>query len=919
MLSGWSWIIYAVPIALSTYSCTDEQLKACGHITPESSVLAIGSQFIAFCTLNETCIDLFKQNASHIIWKSKATEIPEEKYTVINQTTSSVTLNVSSSFESPLTCSFRVYGQIEQTLHGIFFTLGLPPDKPEYLTCIVYNDDNLTCTWNPGRPTFLPTNFTLKHQWSTGKHPDCIPVGVNNSCTILEPHFQFFVDTWIWVEAENALGKARSDSLTVDPVNIVKPNPPVIEKVISRPELPYALKIVWENPLDKTVMDLKYNIRYKASSSMNWAKVPEEDTATYRNSFTLQDLKPYTEYVISLRCRNKNGSGYWSDWSKEKSTVTPETKPIKGPDLWRKIGDFSQGNRHVLLKWKKLEHSNANGVIKGYTVAILKKRPPVLTFDTTETNYTVNLTKDACTVMLTAHNKAGTSPASVLTIPAMGFKELPSVTNITTFVKDNQLWVEWTAPNESDVKRYVIEWHTNSNSTIEWLQESSRSRCTFLQGNIMPLKRYRISIYPLYRDGHGRGRSIEAYLKQGPPTEGPSVSTRKVGKNEAVLTWSQIPVNYQNGFIRNYTLFYKPNNGNESSVTIDESRTEYTLTPLSGNTQYMVRMKAYTDSGGTDGPDFTFTTLKFANGEIEAIVVPVCLVFLFTTLFGALACFYKRALIKKYIWPNVPDPSKSNIGQWSPQIPTRNFNSKNQPYPEGSFPDVSVVEITADDKKSFSEQDIKALDPLKKEKSTSEGHSSGIGGSSCMSSPRQSVSDSDESESAQTTSSTVQYSTVVLSGYRDQQPPAAQTFARSESTQPLLDSEERPEESPAPESLPGGDSAVQSNQYFKQNCSQAETIAGELDVEHPRQDLHPINEEDLVKLNQLQASDQSFQFSGVWPVENQLEVSERDIVHTNPEGHVGMKLESTVLNAAANEEPKCYLPQTVRQGGYMPQ
>ncbi|XP_030049006.1 interleukin-6 receptor subunit beta [Microcaecilia unicolor] len=170
MLSGWSWIIYAVPIALSTYSCTDEQLKACGHITPESSVLAIGSQFIAFCTLNETCIDLFKQNASHIIWKSKATEIPEEKYTVINQTTSSVTLNVSSSFESPLTCSFRVYGQIEQTLHGIFFTLGLPPDKPENLTCIVYNDDNLTCTWNPGRPTFLPTNFTLKHQWAEERH-----------------------------------------------------------------------------------------------------------------------------------------------------------------------------------------------------------------------------------------------------------------------------------------------------------------------------------------------------------------------------------------------------------------------------------------------------------------------------------------------------------------------------------------------------------------------------------------------------------------------------------------------------------------------------------------------------------------------------------------------------------------------------
>nr|XP_033787010.1 interleukin-6 receptor subunit beta isoform X2 [Geotrypetes seraphini]XP_033787019.1 interleukin-6 receptor subunit beta isoform X2 [Geotrypetes seraphini] len=938
MLSGWSWFIYAVPIVLSTYSVTvshgltsrlEEQLRGeqhfisssgpfgCAKITPEPSALAIGSQFTAFCTLNETCIDSYKQNASQIIWRIKATKIPEEKYTIINQTTSSVILNVSSSLESPLTCSIRFYGQIEQTLHGIFFTVSLPPDKPENLTCILYNKDIFTCTWNPGRPTFLHTNFTLKNQWSLKTHPDCIPRNnVNNSCTIPVDQFDVYINSVLWVEAENALGKNRSDQLTVDPVDVVKPNPPVIEKVIC---FENALKIVWKNPLDEVMVALKYNIRYKVTGSMTWTKVPEEDTATHRDSFTLQGLKPYTEYVISLRCKSLKDTGHWSDWSKEKSAVTLETKPIKGPDLWRKIDDFSQRDRQVLLKWKKLEHWNANGLIKGYTVTIKKKRQPFLMINTTETSYTVNLTKDAYMVTVKAYNKAGVSPESMLTIPAKDFKELPGVTNITTFVKDKQLWVEWTAPNVSDIERYIIEWHTKSNSTTEWQQESSSSQCTFLQGNIIPMKRYMISIYPLYKDGHGRGQSIEAYLKQGNPTIGPSIITKKVGKNEVLLTWNQIPVDDQNGFIRNYTIFYKPNNGNESSVTVDETCREYTLSSLSGNTQYLVRMKAYTDSGGTNGPDFTFTTLKFANGEIEIIVIPACLAFLFTTVLGVLVCFYKPDIFKKYIWPNVPDPSKSNIAQWSPQTPTRNFNSKNQPYPECNFPDVSVVEITAD-KRSFSEQnDIKPLDPLKKEKSTSEGHSSGIGGSSCMSSPRQSVSDSDESESAQTTSSTVQYSTVVLSGYRDQQPPAAQTFTRSESTQPLLDSEERPEESPAGEGIPGGDSAVQANQYFKQNCSHAETTGGELHVEHPRQDLHPINEEDLVKLNQLQASDQGFQLSRAWPVENQLEESESDILHTNPEGHVGMKLESSVLSAATDEEPKCYLPQTVRRGGYMPQ
>lgn len=40
--------------------------------------------------------------------------------------------------------------------------------------------------------------------------------------------------------------------------------------------------------------------------------------------------------------------------------------------------------------------------------------------------------------------------------------------------------------------------------------------------------------------------------------------TKKVGKNEAVLEWEQLPVDVQNGFIRNYTIFYKTSLGNET-------------------------------------------------------------------------------------------------------------------------------------------------------------------------------------------------------------------------------------------------------------------------------------------------------------------------------------------------------------------
>lgn len=111
---------------------------------------------------------------------------------------------------------------------------------------------------------------------------------------------------------------------------------------------------------------------------------------------------------------------------------------------------------------------------------------------------------------------------------------------------------------------------------------------------------------------------------------------------------------------------------------------------------------------------------------------------------------------------------------------------------------ITVLTVDVCDIKCVSEDDKASL-PLKRDKYLSEEHSSGIGGSSCMSSPRHSVSDSDEgSDAADTTASTVQYSSVVaVSGYKGQTPSSKLQqviFSRSESTQPLLDSEEHPDE-----------------------------------------------------------------------------------------------------------------------------
>ncbi|XP_032068399.1 interleukin-6 receptor subunit beta isoform X2 [Thamnophis elegans] len=881
---------------------SDGFLNICGYIVPESPVvLSIGSNFTAFCILLDDCRH-GKIGAEQVIWKTKTTVVPKEQYSIINKTISSVTFSDTSTLVSPLTCNAELPGGLVQNIYGIQIQLGYPPEKPTNLSCIVIQTQATSfiqrCSWEPGRDTLLSTNYTLKHR-PTSVHPDCIPQDSNNSCTI--PVVVFFVTLEVWVEAKNELGVAESDHIEFDPITCVKPLPPH-KLSLNSGKFPKILMLSWENSLNEP-HELKYKIQYKILKSNDWNEIPPEDTASTRTSFTLQELRPNTEYQIRLCCAI-HSSKYWSEWN-EVIGFTAEDKPSKGPALWRNIETSDSRNWTLGLLWKELSPSEANGVILKYEVSISGRPPlsfPTRLYTLNTTKLILNVENRTYDVSITAFNKIGKSPTSVLLIPATNSKA--PVKNIVAFPEDGKLWVNWTPPKES-VSKYIIEWQeacSNLSCPTEWQQEPGSKRRTFLKGTIKPYKCYIITVYPLYIGGQGAGESTQAYLKQDVPATGPSVRTKKLGKFEAVLEWEPLSVEEQNGFIKNYTISYRTATGDERVVAVDPSKTEYLLSSLLSNTLYIVHMTAYTESGGTAGSQFTFSTNRFEDGEIEAIVVPVCIAFLLVTLVGVLVCFSKRDMIKKHIWPNVPDPSKSVIAQWSPQTPAKHFNSKEEMYPEGSFTDVSVVEIEAEDKKSLSDQDLKPFDLLRKEKNASEGHSSGIGGSSCMSSPRQSVSDSDEGEPAQNTSSTVQYSTVIPSGYRDQIP-SVQVFARSESTQPLLDLEERPED----QQLLVNDSAMPKHRYFKQNGSWDDTAT---DFEKVEQ-ISPVSEEDTTRLPASQMGESS-------PDTDKQGMDFVGAFSPNLMEQAG-QLENNTDMVTNEEVPKSYLPQTVQQGGYMPQ
>lgn len=323
MLTLQTWTVQALFIFLTTESL-GELLDPCGYITPESPIVQLGSNFTAVCVLKEKCMHYFHVKSDDIFWKTNHVTVPQEQYTVINRTASGVTFTDISLLNTQLTCNIRTFGQIDQNIYGIRIISGLPPEKPKNLSCILNEDKKMMCQWDPGRETYLETNFTLKSEWATEKFADCkTKRGTPTSCTVDYPPV-YFVNIEVWVEAENALGKVTSDHINFDPIDKVKPIPPRSLSVSNSEELSSILKLTWINSHIASVMRLKYDIQYRTKDASTWSQIPPEDTASTRSSFTVQDLKPFTEYVFRIRCMKEDGKGFWSDWSAEARGITYE-------------------------------------------------------------------------------------------------------------------------------------------------------------------------------------------------------------------------------------------------------------------------------------------------------------------------------------------------------------------------------------------------------------------------------------------------------------------------------------------------------------------------------------------------------------------------------------------------------------------
>ncbi|XP_009270796.1 PREDICTED: interleukin-31 receptor subunit alpha [Aptenodytes forsteri] len=677
-------------------SIADENNIRDADIFPSSPEIERGSTLKLFCVLGKRYT--LHRNASHIIWKLNHELIAQENYDIVNETVSSITIHNFTYSKAHVKCFTKYLGK-EQLLVHTEVKSGFPPDTPGNISCIYYVETELTCTWISGRETNLDTNYTLYRKMVTLPNTMGSCQSKTESCSFYYPDTPYSSSFCFQVKAENILGEASSDCVSIPMEKIEKFEPPEILSVKKITGVKQLLTLTWKMP-EKIIpsQDLICRVQYRNlySNSSEFVTVPL-NSAEKTGSCNLTGLWDSTEYSVAIQCISVM-SIFWSEWSRAKTASTEEKAPSEKVDLWRVIeSSHSAGSRSVHLMWKPLNSFPPSGRILGYKIQYFPENNAELkmTNISTDKKIILLLNEEAYIISITAYNSGGNSPEAILRIPSTDEKTSQIIETVRTFTTNEEVVVEWIA-SEPEVTEYVVEWYEELESDPfgrSWQYVSNSTYWKTNKKNFKPFICYNISVYPLYGNKVAAPYSIQTYVQEKKPSEGPVADTGIPGKNEVTIKWKEISKGKRNGFISNYTIFYKPEDGKELNETVNSDVLQYRLKSLQANTQYTVYIMASNGAGGTSGEPKTFKTLKFDKDDVLFIALPIGLSMLF--LLGLwITCILKKHTFKKVCWPDIPNPAESIAVEWPLDASMNNsflkgVTTEAKPI---DFEDVSVLE-----------------------------------------------------------------------------------------------------------------------------------------------------------------------------------------------------------------------------------
>ncbi|KAM4735338.1 granulocyte colony-stimulating factor receptor-like isoform 2-T2 [Anableps anableps] len=775
MIPTWMLVI-AVLVDAANGARSQGDIQPCARINTSSTEVPLGSPVTATCVIREDCPLVIGQ-AVHIEWRLGNELILSSPAANESNRVSRIVVPSFNRTEAVLICCIQ---NCSQVVAGVAIRAGHPPEMPQNLSCQMnLTSETLNCKWNPGQQdTHLPTKYTLHTEIRdlNLNHTYNLPPEVHHYC-IPRHELGMFIKIEIYVKAENNLGEATSEHIVLDPLSTAKFGRPSIVKIDVESKRLGCLKLTWGlSPREAWTrhIPLNFELRLKTADSDQWSSPPIPVWQVKLSKPVKEQCRLLhgTRYLAQIRVRYMQSP--WSEWSSSKSGVTLETAPTGRLDSWMKVSrNHTSKNLNIQLFWKPSKLFRANTQNLSYIVSHLRgERRRICS--TNEKWCTFQLSGRVRKVHLSAVNSAGKSHPTEIRIHQP--KALKAIVDVTAVPHDDRSFlVQWTADVTSGLTGYVVEWKPLLKTDlchIHFEIVNKNQSSLIISGSFEPYNPYGISVYPRFKNGTGLPQTVNAYLRQKAPSVVPKIQLKKTWKSDIEISWDEIPLEQRNGMIKGYKVFYWDENRHVKVVSADAEDRRVILKDLNISSSYEAFMMVSTFGGSLNG-----STIYFKMNPFDAVTVVITVTSLgvglaLLIIAIVLICFSKYKKLNSNLWPVVPDPANSSIKRWSSESTQFTHPSWDNEEPNPiCLSHLSFLDLPT--KLSKEEDDIW----LNSSEDTSD-----LGESICGSpfTPTYSGSNSES----------VPYATVLFSSCNDPVPDEHHVYLRSESTQPLLETEE---------------------------------------------------------------------------------------------------------------------------------
>lgn len=570
----------------------------------------------------------------------------------------------------------------EDNVYGTVVFVGYPPDVPQRLNCETHNLKEIICSWNSGRPTGLvgprSTNYTLFESFS-GKHVTFkrFDTLANDSYELV---FQMLPNQEVHnftLTARNPLGQSESTAL-INITQRVCPHTPASLKVKDINSTVVALS--WRLPGNFAKINLLCQIEiHKANSEQELRNVTIKGLEDSSYLVSVDKLNPYTAYAFRIRCSTET-FWKWSKWSNEKRHLTTEAIPSKGPDTWR---EWSSDGKNLIIYWKPLPISEANGKILSYNVSCSSPEETQSLSEILDPQHRaeIQLEKNDYIISVVAKNSVGSSPPSKI-----ASMELPSddIKIEQTVGMGKRILLTWQRdPNVTC--DYVIKWCNASRAEpclMDWKKVPSDSTETAVESDqFQPGVRYNFFLYGCRNQGYQLLRSIIGYTEELAPIVAPNFTVEDTSADSILVKWDDIPVEELRGFLRGYLFYFQKGErdtpkmrsleSGHSDIKVknitDISQRTLRIADLQGKTSYHLVLQAYTDGGLGPEKSMFVVTKENSVGLIIAILIPVA-VAVVVGVVTSILCYRKREWIKETFYPDIPNPENCKALQFQKSV-----------------------------------------------------------------------------------------------------------------------------------------------------------------------------------------------------------------------------------------------------------